>query len=433
MRRFRAVLSSRFGPLALTLGAAGVIGVGCTASRDRDKPPIAPYTVLRSQDDAARAGNYPNLDRQTYDTLAAALAAPPGGATAVKPSAEPARPLQILAVSGGGQYGAYGAGLIVGWTATGQRPEFDVVTGISSGAFVASMVYIGPKWDWLLTKVFTTTPTEGLIKKQPVRSLLTTASLSSSAPMKELIDREVTADFCADIRTQHQRGRRCYIGTMNQNTRRVVIWDLGAVASSGRPDADDLVRKILLAAAAVPFLLPAVEFDLTVNGVNYREAHNDGGTVCQSFVRLPPSAPTPDPADPAKRWLTGSKLYIIAGGKVFVDPVEGRPDVIARARGAASGSLYALYRSDLWRLYAVCVASGTEYRHTAIPQETVVTGSAFEFDPVAMTKLYKLGYERITCGDPWRRDPPNTSPDEAELPRVGFDFTLPPAPASPPR
>ena len=426
MRRFRAVIGSRFGPVALTLGlAAGAIGVGCNASRDRDKPPIAPYTVLRSQDDAARAAGYPNLDRQTYDTLAAALAAPPGGAAAEKPTAEPAKPLQILAVSGGGQYGAYGAGLIVGWTATGQRPEFDVVTGISSGAFVASMVFIGPKWDGLLTKVFTTTPTEGLIKTQPVRSLLTTSSLSSSAPMKELIDREVTAEFCDDVRTQHRRGRRCYIGTMNQNTRRVVVWDLGAVACSGRPDADDLVRKILLAAAAVPFLLPAVEFDLTVNGVNYREAHNDGGTVCQSFVRLPPSAPTPDPADPARRWLAGSKLYILAGGKVFVDPVEGRPDVIARARGAASSSLYALYRADLWRVYAICAASGMEFRHTAVPQDTVVSPSAFEFDPAAMTKLFDLGRNRILSGEAWSQTPPGTTPDEAELPRAGFDFTIP--------
>ena len=429
MRRFRAVATSIVGAFALTLVAgAAAVGLGCSGLRDRDKPPIAPYTVLRSQDDAGRAAGYPNLDRQTYETLAAALAAPPAGAPPALPATTPPRPLQILAVSGGGQYGAYGAGLIVGWTKTGQRPEFDVVTGISSGAFVASMVYIGPKWDWLLTKVFTTTPTEGLIKTQPIRSLLTTQSLSSSAPMKALIDREVTAEFCADVRAQHRRGRRCYIGTMNQNTRRVVIWDLGAIACNGRPDADDLVRKILLAAAAVPFLLPAVEFDITVNGVNYREAHNDGGTVCQSFVRLPPEAPAPDPADPAKRWLAGSKLYIIAGGKVFLDPVEGRPSALGRARGAASSSLYALYRSDLWRLYAVCAASGTEFRHTAVPQETVVTGSAFEFDPVEMLKLYKLGYDHITCGDPWRRDPPNTTPDEVELPRAGFDFTLPPAP-----
>ncbi len=421
MRRFRAVATSIVVPIALGVAA---VGLGCSALRDRDTPPIAPYAVLRSQDDAGRAANYPNLDKQTYETLAAALAAPPAG-TPPTPTGPP-RPLQILAVSGGGQYGAYGAGVLVGWTQTGQRPDFDVVTGISSGAFVASMVYIGPKWDWLLTKVFTTSTTKDLIKTQPVRSLLTTQSLSSSAPMKALIDREVTAEFCADVRAQHQLGRRCYIGTMNQNTRRVVIWDLGAIACNGRPDADDLVRKILLAAAAVPFLLPAVEFDITVNGVNYREAHNDGGTVCQSFVRLPPEAPTTDPADPAKRWLAGSKLYIIAGGKVFLDPVEGRPSALGRARGAASSSLYALYRSDLWRLYAVCAASGMEYRHTAVPQDAVVTASAFEFEPVEMLKLYKMGQNRIVCGTAWERKPPNTTPDEVELPRAGFDFTLPP-------
>ena len=401
-------------------------GPGCSALRGRGRPPLAPHEVQRSQDDAGRAAGYPNIEKQTYETLAAALAAKPADAPPAPESAlAPPRPLQILAVSGGGQYGAYGAGLLVGWTQSGQRPEFDVITGISSGAFVASISFLGPKWDWLLTKVFTTTTTKDLIKTQPVRSLLTTQSLSSSAPMKALIDRDVNREFCDDLRAQHQRGRRCFIGTMNQNTRRVVIWDLGAVACNGRPDADDLVRKILLAAAAVPFLLPAVEFDVTVNGVNYREAHNDGGTVCQSFVRLPPSAPPTDPAAPARRWLAGSKTYVIAGGKVFVDPVEGRPSALGRARGAASSSLYALYRADLWRVYAICAASGMEFRHTAVPQDTVVSPSAFEFDPVAMTQLYKLGYDRVLSGDAWSHAPPGTTPDEAELPRAGFDFTRP--------
>lgn len=424
MRRSRTVGTSFAVTIALT---ATAVGLGCSALRDRGKPPLAPQVSQRSQDDAGRTANYPNIEKQTYETLAAALAARPADAPAIpEPAVGPPRPVQILAVSGGGQYGAYGAGLLVGWTHTGQRPEFDVITGISSGAFVASITFLGPKWDWLLTKVFTTTTTKELIKTQPVRSLLTTQSLSSSAPMKALIDRDVNREFCDDVRAQHCRGRRCFIGTMNQNTRRVVIWDLGAIACSGRPDADDLVRKVLLAAAAVPFLLPAVEFNVTVNGVNYREAHNDGGTVCQSFVRLPPSAPPTDPADPAKRWLAGSKTYVIAGGKVFLDPVEGRPSVLGRARGAASGSLYALYRADLWRVYSICVASGMEFRHAAVPQDAVVSPSAFEFDPVAMTKLYKLGYDRIGGGTAWHRNPPGTTPDEEELPRAGFDFTLPP-------
>ena len=422
MRRSRAVAG--WSAVAVALGGVAV-AAGCSALNDRGKPPLAPHVVQRSQDDAGRAAGYPNIEKQTYETLAAALAARPPGAPPGTPAGPP-RPLQVLAVSGGGQYGAYGAGVVVGWTESGRRPEFDVITGISSGAFVASMAFIGPKWDWLLTKVFTTTPTEDLIKTQPIRSLLTTQSVSSSAPMKALIDREVTREFCDDVRTQHCRGRRCFIGTMNQNTRRVVIWDLGAVACSGRPDADDLVRKVLLAAAAVPFLLPAVEFDVTVNGVNYREAHNDGGTVCQSFVRLPPSAPATDPADPAKRWLAGSKVYVIAGGKVFLDPIEGRPSALTRARGAASSSLYALYRADLWRVYATCAASGADFYHTAVPQETPVSPSAFEFDPVEMRKLYDLGRERLRGGTAWRCDPPGTSPDEAEVPRAGFDFTLPP-------
>ncbi len=402
-----------WGIRVLVAAAAAVFAAnaaGCRLFRGPENPPLAPLAVQHAQDDVGRVANYPNAETRAAKSLAAALA--DGGK--LPPPPGPARPIKILAVSGGGQYGAYSAGVLVGWTQRGDRPDFDVITGISSGAFAASIAFIGPKWDWLQTKVFTTLDKKQLIDVQPFRSIIRTQSLASSAPMKALIDREVTAEFCADTRTEHARGRRCYVGTLNQTTRRVVIWDLGAVASSGRPDADDLVRKILLAAAAVPSLLPAVEFDVTVDGVNYREIHADGGSVCQSFIRLPPNAPAN---------LTGSKVYVIAGGKVYVDPVKGRPDFLSRTRDAVSGTLYALYRSDLWRVYVTCVALGMEFRQTAVPQDMVIPPSAFAFQPPEMVKLYNVGLEAIARGDLWVTTPPGTTPEDEILPRAGFRFT----------
>jgi hypothetical protein len=398
--------------LVVAAAACAFHATSCRLFQGPENPPLAPLEVQYAQDDLGRTSNYPSAETRAAESLAAALAN--GGK--IPPPTGPARPLQILGVSGGGQYGAYSAGVLVGWTQRGDRPDFDVITGISSGAFAASIAFIGPKWDWLLTKVFTTLDKKQLIDVQPIRSIFRTQSLASNAPMKAVIDREVTGEFCADLRAEHAKGRRCYIGTMNQSTRRVVIWDLGAVACSGRPDADDLVRKVLLAAAAIPSLLPAVEFDVAVNGVNYRELHADGGTVCQSFICLPPGATGN---------LCGSKVYIIAGGKVYVDPLDGRPDFLTRTRDAVSGTLYALYRADLWRVYATCVTLGMEFRHTAVPQEMKLPTSAFSFEPPEMVKIYNAGLGAIARDDLWRTNPPGTTGDEVVLPRAGFRFTTP--------
>jgi Patatin-like phospholipase len=424
--------------LTVTLLAFCTALVGCqTTSRSQKvDPPPAPLAVQQKQDDAGKAQNYPNVDRQAAETLAAALQAKPtltpasgiipaGGEIAPPKASSPPRAWNILVVSGGGQYGAFGAGMMCGWTAMGTRPEFDVICGVSSGAMIASIAFLGPKWDPLLKKVFTTTKTSDLIRERPIYSLLYYQSLGDSTPARKLIEREVTADFIADMKTEHLKGRRCFVGTLNQNTRRHVIWDLGAIASSDRPDAGDMVRKILLASIAIPGIMPAVEFDVEVNGTRYQEVHVDGGAVCQTFVRLPPYAPQPDPENPSKPWMAGSNVYVIAGGKVYCDPIEGKPGFLKRTKSAISATLYALYRADLWRTYTLCTASGMKFQHASIPDWVTTPPNSMEFDPKAMKELFDFGYDIIQCGEIWKTTLPGTEPGDEELPRAGFQFTLP--------
>ena len=71
-----------------------------------------------------------------------------------------------LAISGGGANGAFGAGLLVGWTEAGTRPEFDFVTGISTGALIAPFAFLGPAYDDQLKAVYTQYSTSDMIEKR---------------------------------------------------------------------------------------------------------------------------------------------------------------------------------------------------------------------------------------------------------------------------
>lgn len=370
--------------------------LGCAGSRDRTAP-VEPVIAHRP----------PQLAKPIADSLASVLA---------KPNGPVAPPQNVLTLSGGGQYAAYNAGLLAGWTAAGNRPKFDVVTGISSGAIVAIHAFLGPQYDDNLRRFFTTTRKNDLFVLRPVVELLRNGSLASSKRLEELIEAEVNDCFLFDLREAHKEGRRLYIGTMNAGTRRLVIWDLGAVACSGRPDADQLVRKVLLASIAYPGLLPPVEFDVVVDGERYTEQHVDGGAVSQAFLRLGPGAEAP--AEGATGWLCGSNLYAMAAGKLYPPPVSGRIGFLSRVGGSISAALYALYRAELVGMYAFCGVSGMRYHMIAIPEDTDVPENSMSFEAEAMRRLYAMGYDAARCGIRWRLTPPGTEPGEEEQPQA---------------
>jgi len=413
---------------AIVLGAV-VVEAGCSSAPKKAQAYPSQPLVHAKQiiDEAAPPGTYPPVDRITADSLATALCAPAAVSRRVAEIGLPAtpRPLNVLVLSGGGQYATFASGILVGWTATGCRPAFDVVTGVSSGAMTAVFAYLGPKYDPVIQRLSNTVQTSDIYRLQPVRNLLFHDSLASSRPLQKMIDVEINNECIEDIRAAHQLGRRLFVGTMNQRTRRLVIWDLGAIACSGRPDADQLVRKILLATSSIPGLLPPVLLDVEVNGVHYCEEHADGGAVSQGFVRFGPENPPPDPARPCDKWLAGSNLYAIAGGKLYADSVEGRMRMLKRTTSTISGTLYALYRADLWRIYTICAASGMKFHHTAIPQEMKVDKPSTEFDPQTMKELFAAGYDMATRGIAWRLTPPGYDPGEEDTPRAGFRFIVP--------
>jgi hypothetical protein len=102
-------------------------------------------------------------DPQVLRNMARALACEPvSPGAANEPGVQPKA--AYLAISGGGANGAFGAGFLNGWTAAGTRPEFKVVTGISTGALIAPFAFLGPEYDEVLHRFYTTLRSENISK-----------------------------------------------------------------------------------------------------------------------------------------------------------------------------------------------------------------------------------------------------------------------------
>jgi len=184
----------------------------------------------------------------------------------------------FLAISGGGANGAFGAGFLNGWTASGMRPKFKIVTGISTGALIAPMAFLGLQYDIKLEKYYTTVSTKNIMNVQGwlgIMSILTGESYASTRPLQHLIAELVDDNVLKEIAKEYANGRRLYIGTTNLDTQRFVVWDMGAIAASGCPGSLKLFRKVMLASASIPGAFPPVYFDVELNGRKYDEMHVD--------------------------------------------------------------------------------------------------------------------------------------------------------------
>jgi hypothetical protein len=316
--------------------------------------------------------------------------------------------------------------VLVGWTDSGTRPTFDVVTGISSGTLLGVYAFLGPKYDARLKRLILTLQSSDLVKMQPMRSVPCDGALGSSAPAEKLIRSEVTDEFWADLRQAHAEGRRFFVGTMNLETKQLVIWDIGAIASSDRPDARDLVCKVLLAAVSWPPLVPPVAFHVNVNGHEYTEQHCDGGAAAMAFVRFGalPGWPAADAvAQPG--WLAGSKLYVLTGRKLYSVPAP----VSKRALGRTGAYVFAMFesitRADIARLYSLCAASGMQFHLLSLPQDYhEVPLSATALFPQGAPAMFEFGYQMGVGGPPWRLTPPGAEPGEETVPRDGTGIAV---------
>jgi hypothetical protein len=192
-----------------------------------------------------------------------------------------------LALSGGGASGAFGAGYLNGWTSTGTRPVFKIVTGVSTGALMAPFAFVGKDFDDALRQFYTTTRTRDIfVLGSLLWQLLAGEALADTRPLQTLIAQHVNAELLQRVAQAHQRGRRLYIGTADLDVPRFVVWNMGMIANSGHPGALELFRKVMLASASIPVAFPPVMFqvELSPGGPRYDEMHVDGGVGARVFL-----------------------------------------------------------------------------------------------------------------------------------------------------
>jgi predicted acylesterase/phospholipase RssA len=388
---------------AAAVAVALAVAVGCTGPGGRDAPPEPVASKIWLNRHAA--DDYHNADVDAVTGLALAMQGAP-------PDRPADRPINLVCVSGGGKYAAFTAGVLCGWTATGARPAFDVATGVSSGAPVALMAFLGPKYDSVLAELFLTLRRSDLYVWRPIRGLVTGSGLMSSRPLERLLGDRIDDAVLADLRAAHAAGRRLFVSTTNVLTHRLVVWDVGALATSGRADAGALVRKVLLAACSIPGIVPPVEFDVTVNGVRYTERHADAGNLAQVFARTV----GPLPAD--------SDVWVLSAGKTHPNAANGAPRVLEAMVAAVSGALYALFRADATKLYAWCGVTRSRFHMLAVPDTFSGHTSSMVFDPAESQRLYLVGYQ-MAVGSAWQTRPPDTAAGDTPPPRAGVDFVAP--------
>ncbi|HEY1186718.1 MAG TPA: patatin-like phospholipase family protein, partial [Gemmata sp.] len=391
-------LLARLAPLVLAAT------VGCLGPKVRAPVPDEVTTKVwineRSRDD------YHDADVDAVAGLAAVMQ----GAAPVR-SEE--RPQNVLCVSGGGKYAAFTAGALCGWSAAGTRPTFDVATGVSSGAPTAFLAFLGPKYDRALAQIFVHLNRTDLFRWRPVRGVLTGGALMTSRPLEDLLDRYIDDKVMAELCAAQAQGRRLFVATSNVLTHRLVVWDIGGIASSGRPDAKAIVRKVVLAACSIPGIVPPVEFDVTVNGVRYQELHADAGNLTQVFVR------TSGPLHP------GSNVWVLSAGKTHLNRAQKNPGTFETLVNAVSTTLYALFRADTVKLHALCRVTNSRFALIALPDDFQGRSSSMVFDPEESHRMFLVGYQ-MGAGGTWDALPPDTEPDRVNPPRAGLEFVTKP-------
>lgn len=314
------------------------------------------------------------------------------------------RDCSFLALSGGGANGAFGAGVLYGWSQTEARPKFQIVTGISTGALIAPFAFLGSDYDEKLKEAYTTIESKDIFNPRGifigVLQVLWSESYAETKPLENLIEGMFSEKELAAVAEEYSEGRRLYIGTTNLDSQQFVIWNIGAIADSGHPDALETIRKVLLASASVPGAFPPVYFDVEADGQKYDEMHVDGGVIAGVFDYGPLLFETIKESG-----ITLDKpcsIYVVMNNKVGIDCTQTQPNFIKILDRSFTTLMKAQSWNDLYSIYNTAQKDGVDFNYTAIPQSytpSVKRG----FDKKEMNKLFELGCNLAKSGTFWNK------------------------------
>lgn len=320
-------------------------------------------------------------------------------------------PFNILTLSGGGSRGAYGAGFVTGWSERGTMPTFDIITGISTGAIMATYVFVGGREIGKIKNFYTTMKTEDIYTDN-MFNFFGEVAIKDPTPFKKLLAEEIDESLLEKVAREHAKGRRLYVGTTNLDTGRLVVWDMGAIASSHRADRLQLYRDIIYASSAIPILFPPQFFEVESKGHRYYQMHVDGGIYSYVFMigLLVDWNKVLEHDDEANSHFDVT-LYSIVNRKYrqreSYDPVDQKPAEVIRALLLTETDL--LFDRSMNRLYENTVKRGFKFRMAFISADTGLTGLPYEFDPAQMQQLFETGYRDGRSDYSWQE---KIAPDE---------------------
>src|SRR5215470_2119560 len=321
-------------------------------------------------------------------------------AAGVSPSAQ----MNYLAISGGGSDGAFGAGVLVGWSDAGTRPSFDIVTGISTGALIAPFAFLGRAYDGQLKEIYTTYGSSDIAQRRGLLSIAAEASVADNSPMVALMERYITPDFLKAVADEHLKGRRLLIGTTHLDAQRPVIWDMGQIALKGDPNSVVLFRKVMIASASIPGVFPPVLVPVEHDGRAFDEMHVDGGVTSQVFIF--PTQVDPRSLDKKLGRSPTRRLYVLRNARVGPEWETVEPRLIKIAGRSISSLIKYQGRGDLNRMYLQSRQYNVDFNLASI-SDSFTLKEKEPFEQAYMTALFEHGYELGRAGYRWQKKPPD--------------------------
>ncbi len=314
-------------------------------------------------------------------------------------------PYRALALSGGGSRGAYGAGVMTGWTERGDRPEFDVVTGISTGALMATHIFLGPEFDDDLG-IYKRMTNADVYKRRGILGITRAGGAFNTEPLRDTLHSIIDEHTLDLVAAEHSAGRRLFVGSTNLDANLFTIWDMGAIASSGRPDRLTRYIDVLMASAAFPIAFQPVYIEVEGKNGTYTQMHADGGIRETAFYfdfldELYAAAARAD----LNVDNFHQEFYLLINGsvshssQVLYQPVSGR---LKDVTGATIQSLmHRVTRGSVFRLWVQAMMDGSDFHLSFIPEDFEFSTHALEFKPEESIELFELGYRQSIEGRAW--------------------------------
>ena len=312
-------------------------------------------------------------------------------------------PTAYLALSGGADNGAFSAGFLNGWTKAGTRPQFKLVTGVSTGALIAPFAFLGPEYDDAVKAIYTNVSRKDIIKDRIFYSVLFKDAMADTTPLAQLLKVKVTQKMVDEIGVEYAKGRLLFLATTNLDAKRPVIWNVTKIAASGKPEALELIQKIMLASASIPGAFPPVMFNVEANGKSFEEMHVDGSATAQVFVYWTGIELNKLAAEHNAR--RERKVYVLCNTRLDPEWAEVERRTLSITFNAIATLLEYHVIGDLHRIYQVTQRDGTDFNLAYIPESFKIPRTR-QFDTTYMRQLYEFGFQQSAAGYHWAKRPP---------------------------